>query len=403
MRRLIVWALAFSLALFPIAGHADPDAEQIREADAYFERAFSRAKAVGGAVIVNREGERIYAFFYGAGDKRGSRPVDEDTVYKIASVTKLVTAVGVMQLVQTGKMDLDAPLTYGDGQPIRNPRFPDAPVTLRQAMTHTTSLLETAPYAAAPDWQRINENDVKYFSRKAPGTHYEYANLNGGLLGSAVERASGQSLNAYMRDHVFAPLGINAAYAAHLLPDPAPLSHTYAQDGTVYMKAEDYIREDMERGGDTCDPDSHYRASVGSLYISLAGLEKLGEALACGGEADGVRLLSRPAAALMRADQASLPGSSVTGESPYGLCMYRYTGEDGLVWWGHQGRWAGLVADLFVEPQSGTAVVFVMNGVGRSGAGEVDAKAARALRLAGEWAAVPDSLEGGFVVDDSIE
>ena len=302
------------------------------------------------------------------------------------------------------EIDLDAPLTYGtEGTPIRNPRFPDTPVTLRQAMSHTSSLLGTAPYNAAPKWDKITPDQNRYFSKYEPGAHYEYANLNGGILGSAIERASGQSLNTYMTEHVFAPLGINAAYAAHLLPDPAPLSRTYTQDGQVYMKAEKYIEEDRAGYEDTCDPDSHYHTSVGSLYISLNGLEKLGEMLACGGIAGGVRLLSPQAAAEMRADQRTVRGSTVTGESPYGLAVYRFTDADGRAWYGHQGRWEGLLADLFVDPDSRTAVVLVMNGVGRSGSGELDGKAERALLLAGQWLeAKAVYAPGSFVVDEEL-
>ena len=397
-------ALALAILARPCCALCELDGETAEAADAYFLRLFSRSEAIGGAVIVNRDGETLYAYYFGADDKRGTRPVDGDTVYKIASLTKLVTAIGVMQLKEAGKIDLDAPLTYGEGVPIRNPRWPETPVTLRQVMTHTSSLLGSAPYHAAPQWEKITLDQNRYFSKYAPGAHYEYSNLNGGILGSAIERASGQSLNAYMTEHIFAPLGINAAYAAHLLPDPAPLSRTYDQDGQVYMKAEKYLEEDRAGYEDACDPDSHYSISVGSLYISLSGLEKIGQTLACGGMAGNVRLLSPRGAAEMRADQRAVRGSAVTAESPYGLGMYRFTAEDGRTWYGHQGRWAGMLTDLFVDPDSRTAVVLVMNGVGRSGSGELDAKAERALLLVGQWleAGAVMAAPGSFVVDDDL-
>lgn len=402
MRRLIR-ALACLLALFFAFGaFAELSEEQTAAADAYFLRQFTNAKAVGGAVLVSQAGQRIYSFYFGAGDKRGTRPVDEDTVYKIASVTKMVTAIGVMQLAEAGQLNLDAPLTDASGQPIRNPWHPDMDITLRQALSHTTSLLSGAPYTSAIQWERIDLSDTKYFSKRAPGNRYEYANLNGGILGSAIERATGQSLNTYMTEHIFAPLGINAAYAAHLLPDPEPLSNTYMPDRTIYLSAEKYIEADTSEYEDTCDPDAHYRASVGSLYISLSGLEKLAQVLACGGETGGVRLLSSRAVELMRADQAALPGSSVTGESPYGLGLYRFTAEDGVTWYGHQGRWEGLLVDAFVEPLTQTTVVFVMNGVTRSG-GEVDRKAERALLQVSSWLQTADMEEDSFVVIDDEE
>ncbi len=404
MKRLLLLTLILALFARPCSGVGELKGEAAAEADAYFLRLFTRSGAVGGAVIVNQGGETLYAYYYGADDKRGSRPVDGDTVFKTASLTKLITAVGVMQLKDAGLLDLDAPLTYGEGTPIRNPYWPDSPVTLRQVLTHTSSLLEDAPYHAPPQWGNTALMQARYFSKYEPGTRYKYSNLNGGILGSAVERASGQSLNAYMAEHVFSPLGINASYAAHLLPDPAPLSRTYTQDGLLYMKAEKYLEEDRASYENTCDPDGHYHASVGSLYISLSGLEKIGQALACGGAANGARILSPQAAAEMRADQRLVPGSTVTGESPYGLAMYRFTASDGLEWYGHQGRWEGLLADLFVEPRSNTAAVLVMNGVARSGAGELDARAERVLLLVGEWleTAAVTAGPGGFVVDEDL-
>ena len=146
-----------------------------------------------------------------------------------------------------------------------------------------------------------------------------------------------------------------------------------------------------------------FRASVGSLYISLSGLEKIGQALACGCAADGVRLLSPQAAAEMRADQRTVRGTTVTVESPYGLGMYRFTASDGRTWYGHQGRWQGMLTDLFVEPDTHTAVVLVMNDVDRS-SGELDAKAERTLLRVGQWleGGVADDGPGSFVVDEDL-
>lgn len=134
---------------------------------------------------------------------------------------------------------------------------------------------------------------------------------------------------------------------------------------------------------DTCDPASHFRASVGGLYISLKGMEALGAALANDGVYQGVRLLKGGSVYLMQQDQSSLPGSSVRCESPYGLDTYRYT-LDGVTWYGHQGWWTGRVVDIFYEPQSAAAVILVMNGSDRTvGAADraVSAQMERALRF----------------------
>ena len=173
VRRLISLALILALLAVPCGGVGELDEETAAAADAYFLRMFTNAEAIGGGVIVNRDGETLYAYYFGADAKYNGRPVDGDTVFKVASLTKMITAVGVMRLKEAGKLNLDAPLTYGEGTPIRNPRFPDTPVTLRQAMSHTSSLLGGAPYATAPAWEKITPDQNRFFSKYEPGTNYD--------------------------------------------------------------------------------------------------------------------------------------------------------------------------------------------------------------------------------------
>ncbi len=372
--------------------------EENPAADAYFLRLFQRADVVGGAVLISQDGQRIYEQYYGSEDRKTKVPVDENTVYKVASVSKMISAIGVMRLWDAGLIDLDAGLTGQKGLPIRNPRFPETPVTLRQVMSHTSSLLSSAPYLTVPEWERLNENDTKYFSANAPGARYEYANLNGGILCSVIERLSGQSFNTFMAENVFSPLGINAAYAAHLLPDASRIATAYYTDKTVYRRGYQYVDIDTQEYDDTCDPDSHYRTSAGSLYISLAGLEKLGQALAGSGAVEGVQVLSRQAARLMRQDQSTLPGSSVTGSSPYGLCVNRFTDSDGVTWYGHQGRWEGLLTDLFFEPNTETVVVLVLDGVKAANNGQgIHPRAEDAMNYADAWV---HNAENSYVVKE---
>jgi len=355
--------------------------ESQAEADAFFEELFEKSEAVGGIILLSQGGERLYSYAWGYGDRMKTRPVTEETVYKVASVTKMITAIGIMQLVEDEMLSLDAPLAAADGTAIRHPRYPNQPITLRQVMSHTSSFLETAPYAVRPRWQLI-DMESGYFAPWAPGSRYEYANLNGGFLCSQIEWASGQSLNDYMQDHVFAPLSINAAYASTLLPDPAQLSNTFRVDGSLYKSAESYLKDDADFDN-SCNPERHYRTSVGSLYISAEGLEKLGQVLACG-KADGVPLLSEETARMMRLDQRLIEGGNVTGESPYGLCVYRYDlGWD--QWYGHQGRWEGLLTDVFFEPYTQTVMVFIANGVKKEPGREISAYVEQIIRYISPW------------------
>ena len=366
MKHVTAWALTLLLLLSAAPGGFCVSAESA-DADAFFQKLFQRADVIGGAVLISQNGKRVHASFYGVEDRKTKVPVTENTVYKVASVSKMISAIGVMRLADAGRINLDETLPG-----IRHPRYPDAPVTLRQVMSHTSSLLSGAPYLTPPDWAQIGETDTAYFSKYEPGAHYAYSNLNGGILGSVIERVSGQSFNTFMAENVFSP---------------------------IYRRGYQYVEIDANEYDDTCDPDSHYRASVGSLYISLRGMEKLGQVLAGDGTAEGVRILSGQAVYQMRLDQSRLPESSVTGSSPYGLCVTHFTDANGVIWYGHQGRWEGVLADLFFEPETQTVVVFLLDGVKAANNGQgMHPRAEDALIYAGRW--VQEAESGSYVVKE---
>ncbi len=373
MKRFL--SLILALLLLPAAGQAaDTETDGMQS---FFSALFEKAGPAGGVALVAEGDEMIFALPYGR--MGGGQSVTADTVFKVASVTKLISAIGVLQLVEQKGIALDTSIAGILGAPIANPYFPDLPITLRQVMSHTSSLSESAAYARAPRWGEITKEDG-YFNRTAPGAAYEYANLNGGILGAVIERLSGQSLNTYMAGHVFNPLGINAAYSAALLPDSSRLSATYRTNGDVYMSANNYLKNDAEYD-DTCNPSAHYRTTVGSLYISATGLLKLGMMLANEGEMDGVRILSAATVHEMELDQRALPLSSVAGESPYGLNLYRFTAQDGTVWYGHQGRWEGLTVDLFYEKGSRTVLLLILNGAKKETGRELSRPAEKAIEF----------------------
>ena len=187
-----------------------------------------------------------------------------------------------------------------------------------------------------------------------------------------------------------------------LLPDPDKLSYSFASDGTVYSSAASYLRVDASYD-DTCNPAAHFRMSVGNLYISVRGLELLGSALANRGVVNGVQLLSPGSVRLMQMDQSALPGSSVTGASPYGLNTFRYD-LLGHTWYGHQGWWSGRLVDLFYEPESHTSVVLVMNGSERTVGTvnrEVAAQMERTLTYVTPW--VDEALSDMTILDEDWE
>lgn len=317
-------------------------------------------RIVGGAVVIAKDGKGLLRCGYGHLTSSGTAEFTPETQLRIASVTKMVTAIGLMQLLEEKGLSLETPVKDIVGFPVVNPAFKDTPLTVRQVMSHTSSFLSISQYR--PNWEHLlHEN--KYFDEyHAPGTRYEYSNMNGGLVGAMIEALSGQSLNTYMQEKVFAPLGIEAAYHAALLPDPSRLAPRLNRDGSIYRTVSKEIGSFAAEYSDTCDPRNNIGNSVGGLNITADGLCRILCLLEQGGELDGVRILSEAGVAMMIADQRTVKDSSVYCKSPYGLCVYRATDVTKNTWYGHQGMLYGVTCDAFFQPETGLCVAILANG-----------------------------------------
>jgi len=349
MRRFL---LLLMIVLLPLTALA-------QSMDDYTVDRFRARDVVGGAVIIARDGEILYGYDYGW--KRASRrdAVTLDTCFHAASVTKMVSAIGLLQLLDEHDISLDSPVRELVDLPIENPHFPGQAITIRQVLSHTSSFAEVQ--YLKPLWDKIKPGSSFFSAVNAPGTAYEYSNMNGGLIGAMIEALSGQSVNTYMRENVFEPLGINAAYHAALLPDQSDISAKLRKNGENFRSAEKEIAtiKDYE---DTCDPRAHTDITSGSLYISANGLIRIVMMLSGGGELDGVRILPEETVQLMMQEQHLIEGSSVRAESRYGLCLARVEGMPGGTWYGHQGRWQGLSCNAYFQPDTGLCVAVFANG-----------------------------------------
>lgn len=358
MRRLI--ALLLTLMLLPVCALAEAAAPTLKEElDEYAAARFRGRQIVGGAVIIAKDGEIIYTYDYGYKTNSRREEVTLDSCFRIASVTKLVSAVGLMQLLEEKNISLETPVKDIVGFHVVNPAFPKEPITIRQVMSHTSSFVQTQYYH--PNWEELRPEN-KYFSNKvAPGTAYAYSNLNGGLFGAMIEALSGQSVNTYMQEHVFGPLGINAAYHCALLPDQSDIAPQLGKNGAI-AKGVSVAMAEINEYDDTCNPLNNTNRTSGGLYISANGMIRIISMLQRGGEIDGVRILKEETVKLMMQDQHTIPGSSVKAESVYGLAMARVYNMPGGTWYGHQGMMQGLSSNIYFQPDTGLSIAVIANG-----------------------------------------
>lgn len=362
MKLLLTSLLCLCVVMVFIPGCAAGLPADLSKIDAQVDSFFKKSSTVGGSLVIAKNGEIVYQRDYGFQNKNQKVPVTQDTYFRIASITKMVSAIGIMQLTEQGKLDLDQDISRYFGYEIVNPNYPKIPITLRQCMSHTTSLSQGGGYSfesrTIRDMLAKEARHFSNFTEEKPGDHYSYSNFGAGLMGSIMEAVTGESINQYMTEHVFKPLGIDAAYSAGFLSQPEYIASQY-QNGKMYMSASKYLDEPYD---DFADPERHYRITVGDIFIRSKDLAKIACALCGDGSFDNVRLLKKESVEMMRTDQREL-GASVTGESPYGLCVNLMNNMlKGSMIYGHQGMSNGAMCNVFYDPETQFVLVMLTNG-----------------------------------------
>lgn len=302
--------------------------------------------AVCGTVVLSRNGETFLTWSFG-----GASP---DTCFRIASVTKWVTAIGLMTLFDQGKLDLDEDISHYLPFNVRNPAWPNTPITARMLLSHTSSLSPNATNYH-PTWARIGVNgyDPIFDESVEPGTQYAYADFNGALFGCLIEAITGESVQNFMDRTVFRPLGLTAAYTPNLLPAGTKTKDLLNAKG----KAEISVQKDRDRAfNNQADPAANAGYTVGRLFIDAASMTKLAQMMLSHGEMNGVRILKSDTVALMEADQPGL------GSSKYGLSTVRLTQFPRGTWYGHQGRYSGLSSNVYYQRETGITLALIMDG-----------------------------------------
>lgn len=209
--------IAFAFLLLGLSQTAPVSAHQPTESaaiDEYVRERMDMMGIPGAAVAVVRDGQIVYLAGYGVANEAGD-PLTPQTPFLLASLSKSMTSVAVMQLVEQGLVELDAPIqTY-------LPWFmPDTPITVRQLLNQTSGLDELEGYErnldpGGPDGlarsiRKLGASGLNH----PPGTAFEYSNSNADILGLLIETISGQSYADYVATNVFAPLGMSRAFTS---------------------------------------------------------------------------------------------------------------------------------------------------------------------------------------------
>lgn len=342
-----------------------------------------------GMSVVATCGDQITATInYGVADIDNAVPVSDSTRFRIASISKLVTAIGLMRLYESGAFGLDEDVSTALGFTLRNPQYPDIPITYRMLLSHTGSLQDGTgygdflgdTYASAPP-PPISDLLVpggesytaNMFRQETPGTYFTYANVNYGVIGTLIEAHSGMRFDQYMRLHVLAPLGINGSFNVQDLDNIGNLAVLYRNSSPQADEFNGIIPTPPDLTGYVIGSNGLYFGPQGGLRLSALELAQILLLLRGGGSWNGTTLLAPTTVQQMFADEWTWNGSN--GDNYYGLFrswglgVHRATAQPGgdlvypgLAMFGHAGEAYGLISDLYFDPLSGAGLVFITNG-----------------------------------------
>lgn len=375
--------------------------------------------ALSGLQISLMEGGRpteSFALGFAQITEQGPLALRRDHKVRVASISKLVVAIGIMRLVETKRLDLDADLSEHLDWTLRNPAFPDKPITARQLLSHTSSIRDGSGYFIAAGQGGLRDffdpasrfwaAGEHYASRsgEAPGRFFVYANLNFGLLGTVIERVANQRFDQYMAEAVLNPLGLSARFDPCAVPrsqlaagfrkrstdgDWNPSGPWLAQVDAGQprcihgLQSAEEARTFLE--GYTLGSNASLYSPQGGLRASADDLREVLRMLAGGGVLNGRRLLSEASVSAMLEPQWTLnaqadnglsageaePGGPAEGlMTSYGLSVHRidmraWGFEDGpklLV--GHLGEAYGVLSHALFDPRSGDGIVSIITGTG---------------------------------------
>lgn len=301
-----------------------------------------RTDYFSGVVLIAKDGKTVFSKAYGYANLSDSIPNRLNTRFNLASIGKMFTGMAIMQLVQAGKLSLDARVGRYL-QNYANKAVADS-VTIHQLLTHTSGMdnfWEEHEKLAKEKYKTIDEYLTLFINKRLlfkPGTRYQYSNSGYILLGKIIEQVSGQSYFDYVRQHIFLPAKMNDTDA-------------YELDDALPRMATGYVMS-LERPG----------TWKNNLYVNVVKGGPAG-----GSYATAIDLLRFANAVLSNLllnkenTDVYISGKVKSGRGYYGYGMSSDTLNGHLVF-GHTGGHFGIANELMISPGLGYTVIILTNG-----------------------------------------
>lgn len=336
------------------------------------------------AVAFDREGKVETRVVEGEADRVTGRRLTADDPVRIASVSKLIVALGVLRLAEAGKLDLDRDVSDYLGWRLRAPTFPDRPVTLGQLLGHRAGLTDNVNYALplGSDLETVLRDPAAWDAARPPGGDFTYANLNYPVVAAVIEAVTGERFDRAMARLVLEPLELDACFNWTTCSDGAVARAVvlYGEDGSVQrdeLKGKRPACPVVPATDGSCDLSTYRLGRHGAGFSPQGGLRISANGLA----RIGVMLLRRGDGFLKPESLARLeamaPVHPTSGEGTggffceYGMAMHSNGGPaltdpacrddlfgDGRLRLGHSGDAYGLRSGLWFDLERGQGIAY---------------------------------------------
>jgi CubicO group peptidase (beta-lactamase class C family) len=369
------------------SGPAAFSVERLRRVDEYLQQQVDSSRIAGAVGLVLRDGKVVYERAVGYADKESGRRMSTDAMFRIASQTKALTSIAIMMLVEEGKVALGDPVSrfipaYARTTVMVNGEVVPAKrrITIRDLLTHTAGISYGTDSAVAMLYQEKGlgpaagwgwytaDKDEPVCSTmerlaslpfvRQPGEAWVYG-YNTDIHGCVAEKASGMSLEQFIRTRITAPLRMNDTYFFVPPAQRNRLVAVYASDSA----------NRIARAPNGAKGQGHYVEGPRRSFSGGAGLvstardyARLLQMLLNGGELDGVRILSPQTVALMTTNQTGTLYSADGEGFGLGFSILERLGADNSLFSVGSFGWGGAYGSQYrVDPKQGIVLVFMLN------------------------------------------
>lgn len=349
---------------------------------------------MGLSVVTVHDDKISGAYHAGLRDLDRNLPVNDSTMFRIASISKMVMTTAMMKLHDRKLFNLDDDVSKYLGFRLRNPGYPDMPITVRMILSHTSSINEGSGYDSfltetygnvsnPPQFSELLVPGGKYFTddmwrKEPPGTYFSYCNAHFGLAGTIIEKITGQRFDQFIGESLFKPLAISGAYTVEGLGDINNLGVIYRNENGQWVAQTDNLRGTLAAPRDFSGYRPGTNAAVfspqGGLRISAIELARIMMLHLGKGSYNGQQIVSRKSIRLMQTPQWTYNGSNGDteegGRVGWGLsvAILGSIPESNLIphgvrLYGHGGDAYGLISKFYYDPVSRSGLIIMTNGI----------------------------------------